>query len=223
MHLAPCSGVSYIWKQHPTEPAPFYVVQHLQLTDDVKLEWLRHEVGDNAPLFEFALHFKLLFSDIIHSKITQLMTCLKLCREYVPQGAEGSAWRKESDLPPDVCELVRKALFNEEVSLCREHGVEIARGHLYCRVSCRLAGMQSVCSTCGEAIADMYLPYCANCKWGHPPLTVSRKRRREREWPWLDKMLAETIPACSAKNLELHARVGANPDHVPAWSLRKRS
>ena len=135
MHLAPCSGVSYIWKQHPTEPAPFYVVQHLQLTDDVKLEWLRHEVGDNAPLFEFALHFKLLFSDVVHGKTTQFRTCRKLYRECVPQCAEGSAWRKESDLPPYVRELVRKALFNEEVSLCREHGVEIARCHQYCRAS----------------------------------------------------------------------------------------
>ena len=222
MHLAPSSGVSYIWKQHPTEPAPFYVVQHLQLTDDVKLEWLRHEVGDNAPLFEFALHFKLLFSDFIHSKTTQLMTCLKLYREYVPQGAEGSAWRKESDLPPDVRELFRKA-FNEEVSLCREHGVEIARGHQYCRASCKLAGMQSVCRTCGEAIANMSLPSCANCKWGVPPPSASRKRRREIELQWLDNWLETAIPEHSSWILKEKIRMGAKPDHVPAWSFRKRA
>ena len=150
------------------------------------------------------------------------MTCLKLCREYVPQCAEGSAWRKESDLPPDVRELVRKALFNEEVSLCREHGVEIARGHQYCRASCKLADMQSVCKICGEAIANMSLPSCANCKWGLPPPTASRKRRREIEWQWMDDWLAIETRAVSSWNLKFQTHMGAKPDHVPAWSLRKR-
>ena len=116
-----------------------------------------------------------------------------------------------------------QGIINGEVSLCREHGVEIARGHQYCRASCKLAGVQSVCRTCGEAIANMSLPYCANCKWGVPPPTASRKRRREIEWRWYDNWLATGIAAVSSWNLKFKTGMGAKPDQVPAWSFRKHA
>ena len=67
------------------------------MSDDEKIEWIRHELGSGATLPEFAAKFLTLFEDKLRGRAPQKSACLRLYARFNP---EGRAWKKESDLPP---------------------------------------------------------------------------------------------------------------------------
>ena len=69
------------YEVHPNhQPASCYVAD-LQMDDDIKLEWLAQELGDEANLTDFAKKFKELFGEKLKRK-TQKPRCLELYRRY---------------------------------------------------------------------------------------------------------------------------------------------
>ena len=65
-----------LFEVHPSHrPATCYVAD-LQMEDDIKLEWLAQELGDEASLPDFAKKFKELFGEKLKGK-TQKSRCLE--------------------------------------------------------------------------------------------------------------------------------------------------
>ena len=102
-------GVSLLhtlFEVHPDHrPATCYVAD-LQMDDDIKLEWLAQELGDEANLTDFAKKFKELFSEKLKRK-TQKPRCLELHRLYAK--IEDSKDLKQGPYAPEVEEHHRLA------------------------------------------------------------------------------------------------------------------
>ena len=65
-----------LYEVHPNhQPASCYVAD-LQMDDDIKLEWLAQELGDEANLTDFAKKFKELFGEKLKRKM-QKPRCLE--------------------------------------------------------------------------------------------------------------------------------------------------
>ena len=43
----------YDWRQHPTEPMPFFVLDYVKWPDNEKLAWIRQDIGSDAELEHF--------------------------------------------------------------------------------------------------------------------------------------------------------------------------
>ncbi len=66
------------WRQHPTRPLPFYVLDHAKWPDSEKLAWIRQEIGDGAKLPDFAEKWLELFGEKLGGATAQKAACLKL-------------------------------------------------------------------------------------------------------------------------------------------------
>ena len=113
-------GVSLLhtlFEMHPSHrPATCYVAD-LQMEDDIKLEWLAQELGDEASLPDFAKKFKELFGEKLKGK-TQKSRCLELYRRYAK--IETSKDLKQGPYAPEVEEhnrLAQKMLYSMQAQV----------------------------------------------------------------------------------------------------------
>jgi len=214
------------WRQHPTRPLPFYVIDQTKVSEKDKLAWIRQEIGHEACLRDFAAKFVELFGDKLHGMVPQKNACIKLYSQYVPEEGEARNWKKESDLPPAVREVFQRA-WGGTARLCRECARPIKqgssasqslRGSCYCSAGCEQAGLTFACRKCNNVLKDNVPPYCTDCNACQP-----RKRPADQEGcsitPYLQRnwdglALLERVFFC---NRQLY------PDHTPAWKERRRS
>ncbi len=99
---------------------------------------------------------------------------MKLYGMYAPS-EEGSAWRNESDLPPETLEPFERVWDADAPERCRgcnkgsaEHSHPRAwrtYGTPYCSRACKSAGLVAVCEKCCAKV-DVDWPRCYTCKWG---------------------------------------------------------
>ena len=168
---------------------PFYVIDHAKWPDEEKLAWIRQEIGDNADLSDFVEKWLNLFGEKLRGAMSQKAACLKLYGQYAPQGAEARAWKKESDLSPDMLEQFQRMWDKTAPERCRECGKAAAPGRwhpvrrlgkAFCSAQCAAAGTVFSCSKCNEPVSTEQ-PHCATCKWGLPePAPARRSQQRSR-------------------------------------------
>ena len=87
------------------------------MDDDIKLEWLAQELGDEANLTDFAKKFKELFGEKLKRKM-QKPRCLELYRQYAK--IEKNEDLKQGPYAPDVEEhnrLAQKMLYSMQAQV----------------------------------------------------------------------------------------------------------
>ncbi len=90
----------YTWRQHPTEPLPFFVIDYSKWPEGEKLAWIRQEVGNDADLEEFSEKWRELCSGKFSCESSQRAACPKLYGAYIPP-EEAQDYKTGSSLPPD--------------------------------------------------------------------------------------------------------------------------
>jgi hypothetical protein len=202
------------WRQHPTAPLPFFVVCPKRVPDEEKVAWLRHELGGDADVSDFARKWLELFGDTSVPAM-QRAVCLKLFCAY-----SGSPWRKEADLPPaELTEFLRvwDPAAPERCSECSRAAPPPGRfpvrkgGRPYCSEACACAGQLLACRRCGGAV-DAEYPRCASCNWGLAPPTRA-----------LGDALAESELALCKFLRITRCAVRQNDSHEAAWKKRRRA
>ena len=202
------------WRQHPTRPLPFYVIDHVKVPEAEKLAWMRQELGGDANLETFATKFLELFGEKVRGTVPQKAACLKLYGTYVAgEGAAARNWKKECDLPPAEVEAFRRA-WGQHEKICRECAkpVPADQNGSYCSAACAQAGCICSCPKCHKVLEDKIHPYCPDCKVGTPPPPKKRVLLMKSQWDSL--ALAQRMWSTSRQT---------GPDHEPAWKKRRRS
>ena len=132
------------YEVHPNhQPASCYVAD-LQMDDDIKLEWLAQELGDEANLTDFAKKFKELFGEKLKRKM-QKPRCLELYRRYakietskdLKQGpyapraeehnrlAQKMRYSMQAQVPPEELEEFEKLWDEDAPRRCHECNCEL--------------------------------------------------------------------------------------------------
>ena len=242
----------YTWRQHPTEPLPFFVIDYSKWPEGEKLAWIRQEIGNDADLEEFSEKWRELFSGKFSCESSQRAACLKLYGAYIPP-QEAQSYKTESSLPPDELQRFQRVFNPGAPERCWECGRASApgRGHpirygkkISCSKECELRNNQIVCRNCKNPA----------CEWYDPaPECHGRKPQREpgpgfSYWsPWNDPNNPEAMfdycPAwpgarylmgSETKRMEdkkrkflwwkAHFFENRPPaDQEPAWKRRRRS
>ena len=112
-------GPSCSWRQHPTRPMPFYVIDHAKWPDEEKLARMRQEVGDEADLQTFAGKWLDMFGDKVHGATSHKAACIRLYGQYAPEGAEARAWKKECDIAPQERQAFQRFMERQPRALPR--------------------------------------------------------------------------------------------------------
>lgn len=202
---------TYAWKQHPTRPLPFFVIDHDKLADEEKVTWLRQELGSEATLPEFSAKFLELFGNKLRGIVPQKAACLKLFAMYRPGSPEAS-WKKEAMLPPRDLVEFQRVWDPEAPSRCLEcnkplKGTPSIRD-LYCDDKCRMAGFIVQCKRCTPD------QKCSFCRLKPAP-------KGERT---LDQMISENMRGLKRwREVTQQTTSRADPDHEPEWRKRRRS
>ena len=194
-------GVQLQWAQHPTRPLPFFVID--RVNDNEKVVWVRHEIGSEATLPEFATKFLTLFGDKLRGRGPQKSACLKLYARYNPD----SQAKKECDLPPGDLMLFARVWDPGAPSRCLECSKEVCAGS-YCNAKCRDAGLIFDCVACSLGQS------CTFCNMKDAPHGHGR----------LDTALQENI--AQLKRMRSATGLGScrrDPEHVQEWVKRRRS
>ena len=173
------SRVETRYEVHPShQPAKFYVT-HGQMEDTVKLEWLAHQLGDDADLLVFARMYHKLFGEQ-GGVAAQKGKCLKLYRQYAniakrsdlgrgPYSTVAEARKKlysmECQVPPDELEEFQQIWDADAPRRCYETNSELPAGtplgQHFCSPEHAHAGKQIFCTSVtkrtvvnGEEIVD---------------------------------------------------------------------
>lgn len=140
------AGLQHIcsWRGHPTQPMPFYVIDHEKVPDDEKLAWMKQELGSDADLATFVARFLELFGEKLKGAVPQKRACLKLFGTYNEAG-----WKKEGDLPPTELEAFQQVWDPKAPTRCRECNSSLPADTPftmpYCSDKCREAGKRLSC------------------------------------------------------------------------------
>ena len=146
----------YTWRQHPTDPMPFFVLDYAKWPDSEKLAWIRQEIGSNAELEEFTEKWIELFGDKIGGGAMQRAACLKLYRAYAPT-EDAEDYQAENSLPPGVLQGFQRLFFQGAPERCRECSKASPRGYShpirvcgrpYCSKECEQNQNRIVCRKC---------------------------------------------------------------------------
>ena len=216
----PCDAPRIQWRQHPTRPLPFKVIDQIKVPDADKLAWMQNEIGRDADLVTFAAKFLELFGNKLRGGVPQKFACLKLFAAY----AGGSA-RKESDLAPADRMAFERVWKPDAPDRCLECSTTLADPGDYCSDECRSAGFRLTCTRCqgkadrvgirepanGEGAAEVIEKHliCTACDRPLPSgadETARFIRNSRRSFAMMGGYFEET-------------RVDA---HEPAWKSRKR-
>lgn len=110
----------------------FYVHNSKSMRNDLKVEWLRDEIGNNnASLSEFAATYLRLFGDT-NLKQSLRNGCLKLYRDY----NEAFTARRECELPPAELEAFQRVFDSAAPSRCRCCSRRVPKGSDFCNQAC---------------------------------------------------------------------------------------
>ena len=130
---------------HPQHRPATYYITDLQKTRAVeKLEWITHELGEDAEFIPFARKFRELFGEK-----TPRSKCLDLYRKYAKietrkeQGpyptvaeAQKKLYSMECQVPPEELEAFQKLWDEGAPRRCRENNCELSTdaplGQLFC-------------------------------------------------------------------------------------------
>ena len=139
----PCDAAEIRWRQHPSRPLPFKVIDQIKVPDADKLAWIQSEIGRDEDLTWFAAKFLDLFGSKLRGDVPQKAACLKLFAAYAGGGA-----MKESDLAPTDLMAFERVWKPDAPDRCLECSTVLdARGE-YCSNKCRNAGLTVVCTRC---------------------------------------------------------------------------
>lgn len=212
------------WRQHPTRPMPFKVIDQVKVPQADKLGWIQSEIGCDAALTEFAVHFLELFGTKLRVDWSQKAACLKLFATY--SGGAGAV--RESDLAPDELMAFQRVWDPKAPARCLECGNAIREATDYyesvthCSDECANAGKTIWCTTCDvEGEMTHTVPVCVECGAG-----VQLAQRIGDELACTGRLGWDSQSLRNAYTLWGfdHAFVQKpNPGHVPAWKKRRRS
>ena len=125
-------------------PVCLSMLDYTKWNNETKIEWMRFEVGHEAPLDEFAAKYKELFGDTV-CDARQKDLCLKLYREYSKIGQtedkgdyetveerRGMAYIKGSQVPPSELCRFERVWYSEAPARCLNCNTAIPEGQRYC-------------------------------------------------------------------------------------------
>ena len=227
-----CPSAGLWWKQHPAQPGPLYVVDLPRMKRDEKLEWLAVELGEEeASLQAFADMFLRKFASKIGPE-TQKAECLKLYREYAKIADKTSFSEEQRQtlytmtcmIPPDELADFERVWDPNAPARCLECSKEVRSpsvGRGFCSDACRDAGQTWSCGECGsKAVIQSGIRVCTSsggCSVAKDSkLAAELKRRREEEGG-----LPSTLHIAGQVLLWPMKRE-VDPNHVPAWTKRRR-
>ena len=140
------------------------------------------------------------------------------------------AWKKESDLPPDVLEQFQRIWDKTAPERCRECGKAAAPGRqhpvrrlgkAFCSKSCATAGRMTACRKCGER-ASMEQPHCIPCGWGSSSTDTPHDRRGQKRGKLND--MIDRLEESLVRHLQTNfCNTRLDTNHEPAWKQRCRS
>ena len=207
-----------VWRQHPSNPLPFFIHECAKWPEEEKLAWIRQDLGEGADLTDFARRWLELFSETLRGAVPQKSACLKLFGEY-----SGANLRKESDLPPEELVPFQRLWDPKAPERCSECSKAAPEGRFqlrrcgrhFCSEACANAGVRLACQKCGEAV-DTEWPRCEACGWGLKP-------GKQAASSALDRMIEESELAL--RSFLQITRAAAIPDesHEAAWKKRRRA
>ena len=242
----------YDWRQHPTEPMPFFVIDYAKWPESEKLVWIRQEIGNDADLEEFSEKWHELFSGKFSCDTSQRAACLKLYGAYVPP-EEAREHKVESSLPPDVLQGFQRVFNPGAPERCWECGRASAPmlGHpirygikTYCSTECERHNNHIVCRNCKNPACEWYepAPGCRDRKpqfepgpsfsyWSpwNDPANPAAMIDYCQAWPWARYPMSsawQRVEDRKRKFLWFKAHFFENRppvDHEPAWKRRRRS
>ena len=198
-----------VWQQHPTRPLPFYVIDQQKMPEADKLAWMRQELQEGASLPEFAMKFVELFGEKLRGQVPQKSACLKL---YAAYAEEGRAWRKESDLAPELLVAFQRVWDPAAPDRCAECAKALERPGRFCGSVCEYVGTKTTCRSCGAEL-DKVHPYCRTCKRGASPLRPANNMRPRDQ----------AAQMAMVQRLLFGGDVSKDPAHEPTWKHRRRS
>ena len=243
----------YDWRQHPTEPMPFFVLDYAKWPDSEKLTWIRQEIGNNAELVEFTEKWIELFGDKIGGITIQRAACLKLYKAYAPPEM-AREYDAENSLPPELLQGFQRLFAHEAPERCHGCNKASPRGYThpirawgkpYCSKDCKQNDNQIVCRTCKSPACwwDTPSPGCENRRphfepgpgfscW--PPWTLwihgfAKSLDYNPYWPWAQHPLGSEGQRLEEKRLmdrwfQAHFfEARPREDRKPAWKQRRRS
>jgi hypothetical protein len=120
-----------IWKQSEFAPAPFYVQDPSWMRKELKVEWLRDELDDDATLAEFAEVYIRLFSEKIRPEAHRL-ACLELYRLFNPAFKP----KKECELSPVALVEFQRVFDSAAPPRCLWCSKQLENGGEYCNLTC---------------------------------------------------------------------------------------
>ena len=228
---APCAETLEVW-QNPLQPEPFYV-DVANLRNAEKKALLLHELGDDAPLADFARKFVDIFGLPTgpDQQKTQKSTCLQLYREYakiadntsLSEQDRKTLYSKTCMIPPIELSDFERVWDPEAPQRCLECTKEIPKASAkggFCSDACRYAGSTWTCVPCGSKIVcESGVRVCTGegCWVARDSAQCAALKRRNEEeggqpstlhiagQMWLWKQTLET-----------------DPNHAPAWTKRRR-
>jgi len=139
----PCDAAEIRWRQHPSRPLPFKVIDQIKVPDADKLAWIQSEIGRDEGLSRFAAKFLDLFGSKLRADVPQKAACLKLFAAYAGGGA-----MKESDLAPTDLMAFERVWKPDAPDRCLECSTVLDAPGEYCSNECRNAGLTVVCTRC---------------------------------------------------------------------------
>ena len=218
---APALGApEVVWRQHPTRPLPFYVLDWQKVPADEKLLWLRQELGDEADLCDFAQKFLELFAESCRDKTAQKLTILALYSRYSPE----HSWHKEAHIPPGLREEFQRIWNPQAPKRCRECAAALTGNYPirrdYCNEACAKARLTAVCLKCNQP-PEVHngWRWCPTCqRGGGPPKTDEPPKKKARVEP----QVGPYLDIRQAQNY-LFFNEMPDPHHVPAWKRKLRS
>jgi hypothetical protein len=198
-------------QQHPEQPSPFWVVDYIKWPVQDKVVWITQEIGRDAGLPTFASKFMELFRGSINDKGQQKVKCLQCFALYNPSA--GKDLTKNSDLSPAVQEVFDRVWNSSAPQLCLECG-KPSPGMYH--AECENMGKMIVCKKCTKPAVlledgSRICPSCTPASLQTPVSHDSSEAVRGN-----DKLLRKMHSA-------MEFRAAVDPNHEPAWKMRKKS
>ena len=200
------------WWQHPERPIPFFVIDQIKVPDEEKVAWLRQELGQAAPLPDFAAKYLELFGARKNGQANQKCAVMQLYALYAPDRQE-AAWKKECDIPPEHLVAFQRVWNPKAPRRCEECSKALPERapitQRFCSDKCKDAGLERTCKLCEGAEEP-----CRICQTLKAPDRASSGTRLDM--------------ACDSTSLKrfwevAHSSCSAVPSHEPAWKKRRRS
>ena len=221
-----------VWK-NPLQPELFYV-DVANLRNAEKKALLLHELGEDAPLADFARKFVDISGHPAgpDQQKTQKSTCLQLYREYAKiadnmsfsEQDRKTLYSKTCMIPPIELSDFERVWKPNAPQRCLECTKEIipqaSAKHGFCSDTCRYAGVTATCVPCGSKIVrESGVQVCKRtaCQIANDSsVCAAVKRRREDEGGE-----PSTLHIAGQMWFWKHEQK-TDPNHAPAWTKRRR-